>query len=50
MRPTEDFWGIFWIGFHGGRKVKISPALQKFPARARKKILVKKEEEEEEYT
>jgi hypothetical protein len=32
-----DFWGILWIGFHGGRKVKISPALQKFLARGKKK-------------
>jgi hypothetical protein len=38
MRSTEDFWGIFWIGFHGGRKGKISPALKMFPAREKKNI------------
>jgi hypothetical protein len=59
MRLMEDFLGIFWTGFHGGRKGKISPALKKFPvrekkkkkrfpARARKKIPVKKKRKKKE--
>jgi hypothetical protein len=40
MRSTENFWEIFWIGFHGGKEGEDFAGLAEVSGKEKKKTVM----------